>query len=150
MIHRSTACCLIVLSAFMILPLRAADVPVPQDVKDAIVKIYTYHDVPDYQNPWSMRGTFTSTGSGCIIKGKRILTNAHVVSDETFIQVRRYGQSRRIPAKVVSVSHAADLALLTVDDPDFFEGVQPLDLGVLPTRAAGGDSCMVSRSAATR
>ena len=159
MIHRSTACCLIVLPMFMILPLWAADVQVPQDVKDAIVKIYTYHDLPDYQSPWSMRGTFTSTGSGCLIKGKRILTNAHVVSDETFIQVRRYGQSRRIPAKVVSVSHAADLALLTVDDPEFLEGVQPIDLGTLPRAQQevtvygfplGGDTMSITKGVISR
>ena len=159
MIYRSAAGCLIVSVAFMVLPLWAVDMPVLQDGKDSIVKIYTYHNVPDYQNPWSMRGTFTSTGSGCIIKGKRILTNAHVVSDETFIQVRRYGQSRRIPAKVVSVSHAADLALLTVDDPDFFEGVQPPDLGVLPRAQQevtvygfplGGDTMSITRGVISR
>jgi len=42
----------------------------PPDISGAIVKIYTSHSVPDYQAPWSMRGTFQTTGSGCIIKGK--------------------------------------------------------------------------------
>ena len=143
----------------MTLPSRAADTPIPQDVTDAIVKIYTYHDVPDYQSPWSMRGTFASTASGCIIKGKRILTNAHVVSDETFIQVRRYGQSRRIPARVLSVSHAADVALLTVDEPDFFDGVEPLDFGTLPTAQQevlvygfplGGDTMSITKGVISR
>jgi S1-C subfamily serine protease len=144
---------------FIASPLWASNAPVPHDVTDAIVKIYTYHDMPDYQSPWSMRGTFASTASGCVIKGKRILTNAHVVSDETFIQVRRYGQSRRVPAKVVSVSHAADLALLTVDDPEFFEGVPSIDLGVLPSAQQevtvcgfplGGDTMSITKGVISR
>ncbi len=142
-----------------VLPSHAADGPRLKDVKDVIVKIYTYHDLPDYQNPWSMRGTFASTGSGCIIKGKRILTNAHVVSEQTFIQVRRYGQSRRIPARVVAVSHAADVALLTVDEPDFFDGVEPLDFGTLPRAQQevlvygfplGGDTLSITKGVVSR
>lgn len=102
------------------------------DLRDSIVKIYTIHNRPDYYNPWSMQGTRSSTGSGCIIRGKKILTNAHVVSDQTFVQVRRHGEFKRYPARVESVSHDADLALLTVEDPRFFEGVPALSLGELP------------------
>ena len=112
-----------------LLPSTPAD---GQDVRSAIVKIYTVHNVPDYYNPWNMRGTQSSTGSGSIISGKRILTNGHVVRDQTFVQVRRFGDSRRYQAHVQFVSHQADLALLTVDDSSFFEGVDPLTFGELP------------------
>lgn len=129
------------------------------DPAEAIVKIYTYHDVPDYQNPWSRRGTFATTGSGCIISGKRILSNAHVVSDATFVQVRRHGTARRYPARILSVSHATDVALLTVDDPEFFKGVEPLEFGDLPYVQQevlvygfpfGGDSLSVTRGVVSR
>jgi S1-C subfamily serine protease len=103
-----------------------------EQIKETIVKIYTIHSRPDYYNPWSMLGHRSSTGSGAIIKGRRILTNAHVVEDQTFVQVRRYGQARKYRARVLSVSHEADLALLTVDDPAFFKGVTPLELDGLP------------------
>ena len=121
---------LVLLFALAILPVFG-ETP-PPDISGAIVKIYTYHSMPDYQAPWSMRGTFPTTASGCVIKGKRILTNAHVVSDQAFLQVRRYGDARRYRARVLSVSHAADLALLTVDEPGFFDDVPTLDLGELP------------------
>lgn len=159
MFHRSLMLGWMVVWALVVLPLQAADLPLAKDVKGAIVKIYTYHDLPDYQSPWSMRGTFASTGSGCIIRGKRILTNAHVVSDETFIQVRRYGQSRRIPARVLAVSHAADVALLTVDEPDFFDNVEPLDFGELPKAQQevfvygfplGGDTMSITKGVVSR
>jgi len=102
------------------------------DVRDSMVKIYSVQNEPDYDNPWNMKGPESSSGSGCVISGNRILTNAHVVSDQTYIQVRKYGQSAKHPAKVIAVSHEADLALITVDDPSFFKEIKPLKLGSLP------------------
>ena len=99
--------------------------------KQAIVKIYTTSKIPNYQEPWnsSMR---SSTGSGAIIEGEYILTNAHVVANQAFIEVQRYGQRKRYIAKVYAVSHQADLALLKVEEKAFFEGVIPLTFGSLP------------------
>ena len=99
--------------------------------KEAIVKIYTNAKIPNYQEPWnsSMR---SSTGSGAIIEGGYILTNAHVVANQAFLEVQRYGQRKRYIAKVYAVSHQADLALLKVEEKAFFEGVKPLTFGSLP------------------
>lgn len=107
-------------------------VPAATDVRGSMVKIYCVQNAPDYDNPWNMSGPEMISGSGCVIEGKRILTNAHVVSDHTYIAVRLHGQSQKHSAKVIAVSHEADLALLKVDNPVFFEGVQPLKLGRLP------------------
>ena len=74
----------------------------------------------------------SATGSGAIIGGKRILTNAHVVANHTFIEVERYGQRKRYIDKVKFISHQADLALLEVEDEAFFDGVVPLTFGGLP------------------
>ena len=102
------------------------------DVRGSMVKIYTVQTRPDYFNPWDMYSPSEITGSGCVIQGNLILTNAHVVSDQTFIQVRLHGRPERHTAEVVAVSHEADLALLTVPDVSFFEGVTPLPFGELP------------------
>jgi S1-C subfamily serine protease len=130
-----------------------------QEIREAIVKVYTVHNVPDYYNPWNMRGTQASTGSGAIISGNRILTNGHVVRDHTFVQVRRFGESRRYQARVVFASHQADLAVLSVDDPAFFEGVEPLELGELPFTQdevnvygfpMGGDTLSITKGVVSR
>ena len=130
-----------------------------QSVREAIIKVYAVHNTPDYYNPWSMRGTQSSTGSGAIIEGQRILTNGHVVRDQTFIQVRRFGDSRRYQARVSFVSHPADLALLTVDDPTFFAGVEPLTFGPLPDTQEevnvygfpmGGDTLSITKGVISR
>ena len=100
-------------------------------IKESIVKIYTVAKSPDFTRPWNS-SMYRVTGSGAVISGNRILTNAHVVANHTFIEVRRYGETRRYEAKVQSVSHQADLALITVLDKSFFKGIKPLELGKLP------------------
>ena len=100
-------------------------------IKESIVKIYAVAKSPDFTRPWNS-SMYRVTGSGAVISGNRILTNAHVVANHTFIEVRRYGETKRYEAKVLSVSHQADLALITVRDKTFFEGIKPLTFGVLP------------------
>ncbi len=133
--------------------------PQRQDVKEAIVKIYKISNRPDYYNPWSMQGPRSLTGSGCVIKGRKILTNAHLVSDETFMQVRRYGEARKYRARVAWVAHVVDLALLDVEDKTFFDDVEPLAIGELPLSRQetvvygfpfGGDTLSVTKGVISR
>jgi len=100
-------------------------------VQDSIVKIYTVSKIPDYSTPWnsSMR---RSNGSGSIIMGNRILTNAHVVANQTFIEVKRHGDTKRYQAHVEYISHQADLALLMLEDDSFFKGTTSLEFDGLP------------------
>lgn len=100
-------------------------------VKDAVVKIYTVFNEYNYYEPWQMRGQRSRSGSGCIIDGRKILTNAHVVGDRTFIQVKRAGKSKKYTATVKVVSHESDLAILEVKDESFFTDVVPLKIGEL-------------------
>jgi S1-C subfamily serine protease len=103
-----------------------------KDPKSAVVKIYTVFNSYNYREPWQMWGQQSYHGSGCIIDGGRVLTNAHVVSDQTFIQVRRAGFAKRYTARLEIVAHECDLAILTVKDKSFFSGVTPLKIGTLP------------------
>ncbi|MCK5178442.1 MAG: serine protease, partial [Candidatus Omnitrophica bacterium] len=99
---------------------------------DAVVKVFVTFNRMDYYRPWQSKGIRAGGGSGAIIKGNRILTNAHVVADHTFIQVKKDSDPKKYTAKVVAIGHDCDLALLQVDDPDFFDGVTPLAFGDLP------------------
>ncbi|NIB39596.1 serine protease [Pseudomaricurvus alkylphenolicus] len=101
-------------------------------LKDAVVKIHTTSTPPDYFTPWSLLNAKQSSGSGSVIRGNRILTNAHVVADATYIQAQKHGDPRKYLARVAFVSHEADLALLEVEDPSFFKGLRPLKIGDLP------------------
>jgi len=100
-------------------------------IKGAIVKIFTVSKIPSYNTPWNSN-IRRSHASGAIIDGNRILTNAHVVANETFIEVKRYGDTKRYEAKVEFISHQADLALLRVEEKAFFKDVTPLHFDGLP------------------
>ncbi len=119
------------------LSLLVTAAPAQDPVRSAIVKVYTTSQRANYARPWEMEHQTDWTGSGCVIAGHRILTNAHVVSDQTFVQVQRADLPDKHVARVEAVSHEFDLALLTVPDGRFFDGVEPLELGALP---AAGDA----------
>lgn len=104
-----------------------------EKISQAVVKIYTTSNAADYFTPWSMLGNSQSGGSGSIIAGKRILTNAHVIANASFIQVQLQGSSNKYRAFVEFVSHETDLAILKVEkENDFFKDTVPLKIGDLP------------------
>lgn len=69
---------------------------------------------------------------GFVIHGKKILTNAHVVADHTFVMVKKHGGSTKYRAQVEAVGHECDLAILVVENEEFWEGVTFLELGDTP------------------
>lgn len=129
------------------------------DVTDTVVKVFVSLNRVDYYRPWQSKGTQSSVGSGVIIAGNRILTNAHVVSDETFIQVKKNRDAKKYTAKLEAIGHDCDLALLSVDDPNFFKGIAPIELGELPNRQdkvtvigypRGGDKLSITEGVVSR
>lgn len=96
------------------------------DVKDSVVKVFSTKREYDYSIPWAPPLILRSAGSGFIIEGNRIITNAHVVSGATYIEVHTGKSKRRYEARVKMIGHDCDLALLEVDDQKFFEGKAPL------------------------
>ena len=106
-----------------------------RSILKSVVKVITTSDAPDYDQPWQTEGPDGSVGSGVIVmtaRGPRVLTNAHVVQNQVFIEVRRYGKSRKFEAVVEGVGHVCDLALLKVEDPSFASPGLALPIGDLP------------------
>lgn len=103
-----------------------------QAIEDSVIKIYTTQASPDYFTPWRLLTPRQSSGSGTVIAGNQILTNAHVIADASYVQAQKHNDPKRYQARVSFVSHDADLALITVDDPSFFVDLNPLPIGDLP------------------
>ena len=128
------------------------------NVKESIVKIYTVSKIPSYTTPWNST-IRRSHGSGSIIAGNRILTNAHVVANETFIEIKRHGCTKKYEAEIEFISHQSDLALLKLKDESFFNGTKAIEFNGLPKFEedvavygfpVGGDSLSVSRGIVSR
>jgi S1-C subfamily serine protease len=103
-----------------------------QQIESSIIKIYTTSAAPDYFTPWRLMNPSQSSGSGAVIAGNRILTNAHVVANASYVQVQKHNDPERYLAHVSFVSHASDLALLEVEDESFFDTTPALEIGQLP------------------
>jgi S1-C subfamily serine protease len=98
----------------------------------ALVRIVNYIQQPVWNAPRQFQRIQIASGTGFVIEGKQIMTNAHVISWSKNLVVFRYNDPRPFNARVVYRAHECDLALITVDDPAFFEGITPLTFGGLP------------------
>ena len=104
----------------------------PKKINKAVVKIFSITHAPHFYMPWQRKTQQKGIGSGVILKGNRILTNAHLVANSVFIQVKKAGDPEKYQARVKSVGHQCDLAILEMEDNSFFEGTESLELGGLP------------------
>jgi S1-C subfamily serine protease len=119
-----------------------ADVP-PADMEDAtedIIRVYEKSVVMimavrqdfDYTTPWKKEPMSRGIGTGFVIDGNRILTNAHNVANARYLEVKKQYQARRYPAQILYAGHDCDLALITVADPSFFQDTTSLSFGSIP------------------
>ena len=90
-------------------------------IRDLVVKIHAIHHTPDLLRPWSKNSPQQVKGSGVVIEGKRILTNAHVVKYASQIYVQPNQSASYIPARVEAMTPGMDLAVLKLDDESFFD-----------------------------
>lgn len=95
--------------------------PAAAMVENSVVKIFSTARGPDQLRPWSKQSPREASGSGVVIEGKRILTNAHVVAYASQIQVQGNQSGEKIAATVESISPAMDLAVLKLEDESFFD-----------------------------
>ncbi len=95
-------------------------------IRESVVKISATMRYPDVTRPWTKQSPQDASGTGVVIEGKRILTNAHVVLYASQLFVESYQSSEKLPAQVEAVSPGIDLAVLKIDDESFFEKRPPL------------------------
>lgn len=62
-------------------------------------------------------------GTGFHIGGGRIITNSHVIRNHTSLRLSRHGKPGNFAGRVLCDGRLVDLALVTVDDRDFFENL---------------------------
>jgi len=107
--------------------------PAPVQLENAVVKIFSTIRAPDPFRPWSKAAPQEITGSGVVIEGNRILTNAHVVGYASQIQIQAKQGGDKISASVVAIARGIDLAVLKLDDESFFATHKaPVRANILP------------------
>ncbi|CAN1322112.1 Protease Do-like 9 [Linum perenne] len=126
---------------------------------DAVVKVFCVHTDPNFSLPWQRKRQYSSSSSGFIVEGRRVLTNAHSVEHHTQVKLKKRGSDTKYLAKVLAIGTECDIALLTVDDDEFWEDVKPVEFGNLPALQdavtvvgypIGGDTISVTSGVVSR
>ena len=109
------------LIVFSFLTVPPSIVSAQDKIRDLVVRIHVVQHTPDVLRPWTKNSPQQVKGSGVVIEGKRILTNAHVVRYASQIYVQPNQSADRIPARVEAMTPSMDLAVLKLDDESFFD-----------------------------
>ena len=132
-LNASAICC-----ALALLPIPARSEPSSpvaalqdstESVSKSVVKIFTTVRYPDFFKPWTKQSPVSLVGSGVVIEGKRILSNAHVIQYASQVQIQANEAGDKISGTVVGVSPEMDLAVIKLDDESFFDSHPPLRRG---------------------
>ncbi|KAF3329156.1 Protease Do-like 9 [Carex littledalei] len=140
-------------------PVKWDDVVKVVPSMDAVVKVFCVHTEPNFSLPWQRKRQYSSSSSGFILGGRRVLTNAHSVEHHTQVKLKKRGSDTKYLATVLAIGTECDIAMLTVSDDEFWEDVSPLEFGSLPALQdavtvvgypIGGDTISVTSGVVSR
>jgi S1-C subfamily serine protease len=95
----------------------------------------------NWRAPWEKQAPWTRTVTGLVVPGRRILLASTAFGNHLLVEAQKLGSEARTVARVELVDHEGPLALVTVDDPAFWEDLRPLPMA---DRAPGeGDVAIV-------
>jgi S1-C subfamily serine protease len=99
-----------------------------------VAKVFCVLNRPSQRTPWQREGQVEVQGSACLLEGRMVLTNTHVVDHARSVRLLKHGSSKRYAARIVAIGRVYDLALLeiTADVEEFWKDVTPLKMGGLP------------------
>jgi len=132
---------------------------VSPQVLQAVVKLFVTSCSPNYVQPWQMEQHEHSVSSGFIISGRRIMCNAHGVADARVIRIRKQTDGKKWKARIAYIGHECDLAILEVDEEEFWKNTKALQFGEIPKLQAsvivvgypiGGDRMSVTKGVVSR
>lgn len=126
----------------------------------SVCKLFVKKVLANFSDPWRRHSQQTSTGTGFLVDGRWIVTNAHVVHRSVSVLVRATsGPPVKYSAQVIAKGLPCDLAVLRVDG-DFWQGKESLELSdALPALddnvtcigfPVGGENISVTRGVVSR
>jgi S1-C subfamily serine protease len=129
------------------------------EIRKSLARINNTAQEFNYRVPWLPGAVGGGTGTGWVVGKERLMTNAHVVSNARLLTVEKEGNPKKYVATVEHIAHDCDLAILKVEDKDFWKDSKALPIGEVPeiesTVSAygypiGGDRLSVTRGVVSR
>ena len=78
---------------------------------DAVVKVFCVHSEPNFSLPWQRKKQYSSSSSGFVIGGRRVLTNAHSVDHHTQVKLKKRGSDTKYLATVLAIGTECDIGM---------------------------------------
>lgn len=125
----------------------------------SVLRIEVATQNPDFQTPWNTGRFSGGIGTGFIIGENKILTNAHVVSNQQRILITVHGSPEKHTAKVEHIAHDCDLAILSLENFEPFKDFPVFSFGDVPLLESqvtvigypvGGDRLSVTKGIVSR
>ena len=113
-------------------PVAAPAAPAPvapsSPLRTGIVSVRVTGQDWNWRTPWEKQAPWTRTVTGLVVPGHRILLASTAFGNDLLVEAQKLGSEERSVARVDLVDQEGPLALVTVDDPAFWEGLEPLPL----------------------
>ncbi|MFS7913485.1 putative peptidase S1, PA clan [Helianthus anomalus] len=81
---------------------------------DAVVKVFCVHTESNFSLPWQRKRQYSSSSSGFIIGGRRVLTNVHSVEHHTKVKVKKRGSETKYLAIVLAIGTECNTKYLAI------------------------------------
>ena len=105
-----------------------------ESFESQVVSLYITHQRFDEDRPWAKGNPGTRVAAAAVVDGA-LLTSAQSIENATLIQAGRLGDGHLWDARIIHSDAEINLALVTVDDPSFFEGLRAVRFAsALPTK----------------
>jgi len=130
-----------------------AEVPAINPWFKQTVLLKSYQQSFDWLTPWEKREIQTQTGMALVVRlplmknsetaetlqnqGLHLLTTAEMVADATLLEVTRKDIRQPFQAKLVLMDYAANLALLNIEDSNFWDGLNPIEWSPVKSKPKG-------------
>lgn len=92
------------------------------------IRIIVTSQMYNQDYPWQKMNVKKQTVSGTVIEGNRILMSSYSLKDHVNVEVSRYEGEKKYQAKIIAKDYNNGLAIIKVDNKEFFKGIKPVTL----------------------